>query len=141
VRVCGGAVVLRYRYEDPFVDDVCAGLPGNLTLWSIGNHEIGGDFANITHFTKNNVARHVAYLREGSLCPHAAQHAAACRLWWVSTHQRLNHRPHIRFNVEDHSTIRRCRPCCDDFASLSRSGHGFKLSLSRRGRGRRPCSL
>ena len=60
--------------------------------------------------TKNSVARHIAYMEEEFVCPYAAAHADDCRMWWVTTHQRLNHRPHVhpRFGSEDHATIRRC---------------------------------
>ena len=60
--------------------------------------------------TKNSVARHVAYMEEEFVCPYAVAHAGSCRMWWVTTHQRLNHRPHVhpRFGSEDHATIRRC---------------------------------
>ena len=28
--------------------------------------------------------------RDGEMCPFAAAHPAACRVWWITTHQRLN---------------------------------------------------
>ena len=75
-----------------------------------GNHVLPGATGTDALRTKNSVARHIAYMEEEFVCPYAAAHADACRMWWVTTHQRLNHRPHVhpRFGSEDHATIRRC---------------------------------
>ena len=52
-------------------------------------HQRAGDYN--THLGQNSASHHVEYMQSGLLCPFAAQHPATCRLWWVTTHQRLNH--------------------------------------------------
>ena len=38
---------------------------------------------------ENNASAYVHHLsRDGEMCPFAAAHPAACRVWWVTTHQR-----------------------------------------------------
>ena len=48
----------------------------------------------MTHWGQNSVPHHVDFMQSGVVCPFAAQHPAACRIWWVTTHQRLNHIDH-----------------------------------------------
>lgn len=55
-------------------------------------HQRAGDYN--THLGQNSASHHVEYMQSGLLCPFAAQHPATCRLWWVTTHQRLNHIDH-----------------------------------------------
>lgn len=79
--VCNGSVVLHYVMGNPALSDVCGAQPGgNLTLWSIGNHQLSADKGAVV--TINSVPHHVAFMQQGAVCPVAAQHPAACRLWW-----------------------------------------------------------
>ena len=51
-----------------------------------------GDY--VTHWGQNSAPHHVDFMQSGVVCPFAAQHPATCRIWWVTTHQRLNHIDH-----------------------------------------------
>ena len=133
---CGGAVMLRHLNGNPSLGDVCeAPIPGNLTLWSIGSHQISYERKDIV--SVNSVPHHVAFMQnESGICPWAAAHTAHCRLWWYAPErlelcapllwhtcagarlgcsgtagsprtQRLNHRP-FHPTLENHTTIRRC---------------------------------
>ncbi len=55
---------------------------------------------------RNSVPHYTAVLQRGAVCPFAAAHADACRLWWVTTHQRLNSMRHDGFPLEGHHHIR-----------------------------------
>lgn len=48
----------------------------------------------MTHWGQNSAPHHVDFMQSGAVCPFAAQHPATCRIWWVTTHQRLNHIDH-----------------------------------------------
>ncbi len=81
---CGGTVKLRHLSGNPSLGDVCeAPIPGNLTLWSIGNHQLTSQRKDIV--TVNSVPHHVAFMQdESGICPWAAAHPAHCRLWWYA---------------------------------------------------------
>ena len=81
---CGGTVKLRHLSGNPSLGDVCeAPIPGNLTLWSIGNHQLTSQRKDIV--TVNSVPHHVAFMQdESGICPWAAAHTAQCRLWWYA---------------------------------------------------------
>ena len=77
--VCGGVATLHYRDVNPSLNDVCAApLPGMLTLWSMGGHQLSPEHVE----SINSVSHHVAFMLHSDVCPTAAQHPANCRPWW-----------------------------------------------------------
>ncbi|KAK9833262.1 hypothetical protein WJX81_000764 [Elliptochloris bilobata] len=123
--VCGGAVALHYKWGGLSQADLCEAERSKLVLWSIGNHilpnaEPGMDEER----TKNNVERHVAWMEERFVCPYAAAHHSACHMWWITTHQRLNHHSHVKPTFgEDHTTIHRYNVGMREFFEAGRCGN------------------
>ena len=45
-------------------------------------------------------------MQHNVVCPYAAAHPSTCRLWWVTTHQRLNSIRHFDYPLESQQHIR-----------------------------------
>ena len=54
----------------------------------------------------NDAPAHRRHLgRDGELCPYVAVHHAKCRLWWVTTHERLNTIHHPGHPIMTHAIV------------------------------------
>ena len=54
----------------------------------------------------NDAPAHRRHLgRDGELCPYVAAHHAKCRLWWVTTHERLNTIHHPGHPIMTHAIV------------------------------------
>ena len=89
----------------------------------------------MTHWGQNSAPHHVDFMQSGAVCPFAATHPAMCRIWWVTTHQRLNHIDHGPDKPTVCTPIQGvfcfdCRQECTP-ASQNRKSVSSKVSLQR----------
>jgi len=56
---------------------------------------------------RNSLPHYTAMMQRDEVCTYAVEHPNACRLWWVTTHQRLNSIHHIGYPLESQRHIRK----------------------------------